>query len=429
MECRSKPKTQYGNAAPMTLNAFHQSAPQLSRNARDAAFQNTISNAVWEQVRGLNPQVIASGNMDIDINNNEDVRMGDAVMVGHQNHQLSGIDNQQRVLENARAALLNNATSQSPSVQSAAQRLLNANNLPAVLQQRQQLLNQQAASMGHSLIAGSANAGSLDGNQQVQDGGQAQSLSGRCNTTPFNMKFMEQPRPPSAQNSTFQLGNLNQSALMNAGLNTFSQLISQQEHAQNVASNPPQRNTNIFLEQVLSSNTGVLGMQDAQNVVSNMMGVATPGNSQIDPSVAEFQALQQAQAQATQALSPNSLVNGMNPTSIDATMSPASQTLQLLRLSEERNRLTDEVRTRIRLQNEVERMQLQNEVGRQLSLQNNLGRQAQLQDEVNHFRLLNEVDRQMRVQNEATRQARLQNDARLALIAKLARDGNQSFGR
>jgi hypothetical protein len=216
---------------------------------------------------------------------------------------------------------------------------------------------------------------------------------------------------------------------MNAGLNTFSQLISQQEHAQNVASNPPQRNTNIFLEQVLSSNTGVLGMQDAQNVVSNMMGVATPGNSQIDPSVAEFQALQQAQAQATQALSPNSLVNGMNPTSIDATMSPASQTLQLLRLSEERNRLTDEVRTRIRLQNEVERMQLQNEVGRQLSLQNNLGRQAQLQDEVNRFRLLNEVDRQMRVQNEATRQARLQNDARLALIAKLARDGNQSFGR
>ena len=43
MECRSKPKTQYGNAAPMTLTSFHQSAPQLRGSSSAASYQNNLS--------------------------------------------------------------------------------------------------------------------------------------------------------------------------------------------------------------------------------------------------------------------------------------------------------------------------------------------------------------------------------------------------
>ncbi len=428
MECRSKPKTQYGTAAPMTLNAFHQSAPQLSRNARDAAvFQNTISNAVWDQVRGINSQAMAAGSMDTEMGND------DATMMGHQNSQLSELESQQRILENARQALLTNASSQPSPVTSAAGQQFDVNNLSAVLQaqqRQQQLLNQQAASMGHSLIGGAGNPGVLFANQQVQGAGPTQSLSNRSKTTPFNMKFMEQQRSQSAQNSTFQL-NQNQS-LLNMDRNILSQLVlsqQQQGQAQNLASNTPPRNSNMFLDEVVSNN-GLLGMQQAQNIasnMSNMLGVASAGQTQIEQSVAELQALQRAEqaAHANQALSGNPLLNGLNA-------STDNQALQLLRLTEERSRMSDEVQTRMHLQNEVERLQLQNHLGQQMGLQNNLGRQAQIQGEVNRLRLLNEVDRQLRAQNEAATQARLQNEARLALIAKLAREGNngsQPFGR
>ena len=449
MECRSKPKTQYGNAAPMTLNAFHQSAPQLSGHARDAALHSTITNAVWDQIRGgLNPPMTSSGSINQPFGlNNVDTRIGigDTMMTDHQNH-LSDMDNQRRILENAQAALRKNH-SPTASVQAAAQQLLNASNsqsATALQLNRQQFLNQQAASMGHSLMTEGSSSNAAEGmfeNQQVQasSADQAHALSSRSKTMPFNMKYMEQAesalagslfsdqqaarstpfnmkfmqpphRPPSAQNSTFQLGSQNPSA---AGVDRsmFSQ---------------HRMNTQSFSASVNSHQMGTKRlMEDAQNATSNLIGAGSVGNSSVEQSLAELRALRQAQM-----LSPNPLLNGINgisSPSVDA-MSSESSTLQLLRLSEERNRLSDEMRSRIRLQNEVERLQLQNEVDRRMRLQNDFGRQAQLQGEADRFRLLSEVDRRMQVQNEVARQAQLEEEARLALIAKIARGNNRPFG-
>jgi len=438
----------------MTLNAFHaQSAPQLGLRHSSATFQQSIPNSVWEQENHNNPTLPATASSNM---HDIDTYMGDTEMDDHQDHQMeevmsaaAGILNtengqstsqrsamdQMRMLESARAALLRNSPSQAmaqhllsqTSSQAMAQQLLNNSPSNSMHHSQHQLmhnsshqgmlLNQQAASMGHSLMNNSQHGSSFG--QQAQAAERANSLSSRSKTTPYNMKFMEQPnfmdqsRPPSAPNSTFQLGNQNFSAMSN-GRNMFPQTLnSHPEHAQNTATNPT---NNMFLNQMNQSIPSLLHSNGGHELAQS---------ASVDSGVAaEIQALR-LQREHAQGLSPNSpLMGGGGNPIVDSTISSDIQTLRLLRLSEER----EKVQHRMRLQEQVEHLQMQNEVARRMRLQGDLDRQMQLQGEVDRLRLLNEVDRRMQMRNDVDHHLRMQNEARRLLIEKLARNGSQSFG-
>lgn len=367
MECRSKPKTQYGNAAPMTLTSFHQgapqfhqSAPQLRGNARDAIFQSAVSNAAWDQAQVFNPPVTVSSNSDANMSNT-DATMTDAVMEDSHNHAIGDMASampslyqQNNILDSARAlsarALLNSSSTQTSVNQIMAE---------------QMMLNQQAAAAGCNLMGNhSMSAGAILGQQQQVQAETARPFSARSKTTPFNMKFTktEEARP----NSTF--GDNVQSTFSPSGSVT-------EQHAMNP-----------FLQQF---NFGGIGLSSPQ--IPSQQG-------SIHPFFAEIQALR-LQEQQTLLRHPN----------IEA--------LRLLRLSEERKRLNEQVQNRMMLQNQIERLQIHNQVERRM----------QLQVEVDRLRLLNES--QLRTnENGAEHQNIIQNDARRALIEKLAQNGNHLFG-
>jgi hypothetical protein len=364
MECRSKPKTQYGNAAPMTLTSFHQgspqfhqSAPQLHGHARNATFQNTASNAAWGQAQDFNPSVTVS--MHSDTSMADDTNMADVAMEDSHNHAIGSMGSsmpalfqQSNILESARAlsarALLNNDSAQTSVDQIMAE---------------QMMLNRQAATTRHDLIGNHSMAGALLGQQQQTRAEAARPFSARSKTTPFNMKFME--TEDSHQNHTYSINEQS----------TFSPPVSDAE----------QHARNPFLQQF---NFGGMGLSSPQ--VPSQQG-------SINPFLAKVQALR-LQEQQTMLRHPN----------IEA--------LRLLRLSEERERLNEQFENRMILQNQIERIQIQNQIERRMQLQSEVDRLQQLNESQNHVR-----------ESGSEHQNRIQNDARRALIEKLSQNSH-SFG-
>lgn len=379
MECRSKPKTQYGNAAPMTLTSFHQSAPQLRGSSSAASYQNNLSNAGWDQAQVFNPPGAAFENSESLAD--EDSSMADMTTEqGNHNHVLGNAANRgsgmPALFEPSRGLsnLFNGGSAQASVDQIMAQQLL---------------LNQHAAARGRNLMGNHTTAaGALrDRQQQSQaESETARPFSARSKTTPFNMKFMETTE--SSPNSSFS--NNAQSQFFPSGSNA-------EPHA-----------TNPFLQQM---NFNGFGHSNSQS---------SPQQGLMNHSFAELQALRLQEQQAMM-------------------RNPHIEALQLLRLTEERNRLNgqrmndqrsndqqfngqfngqqlnDQVQNHVMFQRQLEQLQMQNEVERRM----------QLQVEVDRLRQLNESQRGG---NGNASEADRQIEARRALIEKLARNRTQSFG-
>jgi len=367
MECRSKPKTQYGNAAPMTLTSFHQSAPQLRGRSSAATFQNSLSNAAWDQGQVFNPPVSPFENSDASMAD-EDSSMADMTTEhGNQNHALGNVATHASamppLLETSHALdnLFNGGTTQASVDQMMAQQLI---------------LNQHAAARGRNLMGNHTTASGvlLDRQQPSQvETETARPFSARSKTTPFNMKFMETTE--SQPNASFS-NNAQAPFFPPAGSNA-------EPHA-----------TNPFLQQ-MNFNNG-FGLSNPQ---------LSPQQGLMNHSFAEIQALRLQEQQAM-------------------LRNPHIEALQLLRLSEEQNRLNgqrlndqrlnDQVQNHVMFQRQLEQLQMQNEVERRM----------QLQVEVDRLTLLNESQRGGNA-SEADRQV----EARRALIEKLARNRTRSsFG-
>lgn len=358
MECRSKPKTQYGNAAPMTLRAFHQSAPELGESNKERSkSQNQLLNASWDQVwngsetttRSLEQSetstTIDNGSSTIDKSNSTHHHSS--------GHEFSGLntpfpamdEHQRKLVEVARDAILRGETLQNANFQSLAQQIL-AN-------------RQAAASMGYSLIGNSSvNAGLNVGQQQsIQTPKESRPFTARSKTTPSNMKFMEQPN-----------------ANANFTLQTENHMVNMRNDASGIFSTDSSlgyQQRNPFLEQM---NVGRSPLFNAPNLHNNI----DPSTGSIaNPMIAvELEAMRMHQEQG--------LMRNLN-------LIPDLQTLRLLQLAGSQAHLNDEVRGNMQLQNQISAL-----------LQSGIGDRMQLQNEVQ--RLRQEVDRQLQNQNASARE-------------------------
>ena len=360
MECRSKPKTQYGNAAPMTLTSFHQSAPQLRGNREDLLGNTAAAaNAAWGQMQkmtGLRSQMM-SPDLDTDMEMSDDVNSGSvASLLARHNAQ----------------SLLNgtNQTQQQSMDQLMAQRLL----------------NEQAASMGRSLMGqdNTAAAQALLAQQQMQASMADRPFSARSKTTPFNMKFAQQQQAQTQhqQNSLFGKASLGSAAQANALIMHQEQRASQPNpFLQNmnigslVGQHPGQGQRNPLLEQLELNNLA----QQSMNLGQHNLSQLNQGGGQ-DNLAAKLEELRRRERE--------NLLRNANVSSL--------QELEALRILSQ-NGSAGQMQNRMMIQNELERIE--------------------------QLRLLQASQRLAQERQAA------ENEARMALIEKLRNgSGSQSFG-
>lgn len=363
MECRSKPKTQYGNAAPMTLTSFHQSAPQLRGNREDLLGNTAAAaNAAWGQMQKMNSlrSQMMSPDLDTDMEMSDDVNNGSVASLL------------------ARQSLLNgtNQTQQQSMDQLMAQRLL----------------NEQAASMGRSLMGqdNTAAAQALLAQQQIQASMVDRPFSARSKTTPFNMKFAQQQQAQTQhqQNSPFANSSLGSAAQANA-LRMHQERRASQPNPflQNmnigslVGQHAGQGQRNPLLEQLELNN---FAQSDHHNQLLQSMNIGQPNLSQLgggqDNLAAKLEELRQRER--------DNLLRNANVSSL--------QELEALRILSQ-NGSAGQMQNRMMIQNELERIE--------------------------QLRLLQASQRLAQERHAA------ENEARMALIEKLRNGGgSQSFG-
>lgn len=424
MECRSKPKTQYGNAAPLTLRAFHQSAPQLGESSKVGPKHATLPNASWDQVYRENTPRSSSEHSDVSMNDN----VGNSVDYSMSNSPIPvGFEHQRKILEAARAAILrgdalenaniqtfaqhsevgmngslaNNIGNRSPDHQSSMnslshltlpisgidnQRIMTEASRDAMLKTdslediniqtlAQHILTNRraAASMGYNLIGqNSINAAGMNMGQHSMHGlPEKRPLTTRSKTTPSNMKFMEPnanfaPRP---DNNTLNMRND-----ASVYLPTEARLGYQEP--------------NPFLEQIHFARPNL-------NVPTNLQhSIDSTSRPLIDPLLAaELQVMRMRQEQGNQS---------------NINFNSDLQTLALLQLAGSRmNVNNNDVLGDMQFRNQIQHL-FQSEI--------------QLQNEVERLRRLHEV------QNESDHQVRDQNDAARAFLKEFSRNGQQPFG-
>lgn len=371
LECRSKPKTQYGNAVPMTLHAFHQSAPELGgRNKEQSDSQSHLLNATWDRAWNGNE----STKRTLEQSDLHTMNRSSSSVTNHTNpthHQSSGnefstlntpiatIDDHQRnIMEVARAAILGGQTFQNANIQTVTQQIL-AN-------------RQAAASMGYSLIGnGSGNTLSdLSQQQSFHDPKEPRTFTVRSKTTPSNMKFMGQSNANANFTSQAENHMVNVRNDASGFFSTDSSLGYQQR--------------NPFLEQM---NLG----RSPYNIPNVHNNIDPSTGSIIDPMVAaELQAMRMHQEY-------DSVRN--------ANLIPDLQMLRLLQLNGGRTHLNDEFTGNLQFQNQIGNL-----------LQSGIGDRIQLQNELD--RLRQEIDLQLQNQNTSARE----------FLEKLAQNGKQFFG-
>lgn len=370
MECRSKPKTQYGNVAPMTLRAFHQSAPELGEGNKERNYnQNQFVNALWDQAWNGNEvtkRALGQSETSRTDPGSSGIRGNNPIHDQSSGNEFSSfstptptMDHRQRkIMEAAKAAILRDETLQNANIQALAQQILT---------------NRQAASsMGYNLIGNASvnNASDVGQQQDIHALKDPRPFTARSKTTPSNMKFMEQPNVNA--NFALQADN-NMPSMQNNASGFFS-----------TDSNPGYQQRNPFLEQ--------MNFGRSQFNFSNLHNVVDPSTgSIIDPMVAaELQAIYLQQERGN--------VGNVN-------LIPDLQTLRMLQLAGSRTHSNEEV---------VGNMQLQNQIA--ALLQSGMGDRMQLQNEVE--RLRQQVDRQLQNQNASARE----------FLEKLAQNNEQFFG-
>lgn len=363
MECRSKPKTQYGNAAPMTLTSFHQSAPQLRGNREDLLGNTAAAaNAAWGQMQKMNSlrSQMMSPDLDTDMEMSDDVNNGSVASLL------------------ARQSLLNgtNQTQQQSMDQLMAQRLL----------------NEQAASMGRSLMGqdNTAAAQALLAQQQMQASMADRPFSARSKTTPFNMKFAQQQQAQTQhqQNSPFASPSLGSAAQANA----------LRMHQERRASQP-----NPFLQNM---NIGNLVGQHA-------------GQGQRNPLLEQLELNNFAQSDHH-----NQLLQSMNIGQHNLSQLGGGQDNLAAKLEELRQRERDNLLRNANVSSlqELEALRILSQNGSAGQMQNRMMIQNEL-ERIEQLRLLQASQRLAQERHAA------ENEARMALIEKLRNGGgSQSFG-
>jgi hypothetical protein len=376
MECRSKPKTQYGNAVPMTLNAFHQSAPELGASNKGIRNnQSHLSNASWDQVWNINQPRSFSEHSEASRTNMISSESDDSATykpssTNHlsrvMNSSISEYNDHFKILEAARAAILRGESLSNTNIQTLAQQILS---------------NRRAAvSMGHSLIgSNSVNSGLSDDRQSSFHGlSENRPLTARSKTTPSNLKFMEQPN----DNSIITAQSDNLMSTMRNESSTFVPMDSNLGYQQR----------NPFLEQINVGGHSTFNIPTVQNSIGLSSG------SMIDPLIA-------AELQAMQVHHDQNVLQNIK-------LTPDLQTLRLIQLLGGQTSFSDDMAGNILLQNQMEN-RFQNEVRERIRMQNEVERLRHLQQ------VQNEVDRQLLQEHS---------DAARAFLEKLARNGTNSFG-
>ena len=366
MECRSKPKTQYGNAAPMTLTSFHQSAPQLRGNREDLLGNSAaVANAAWGQMQRLNSLRSQMMSPDVDTDMDMSGDLNDSSIAS--------------LLARHNAQPLLNGTSQTQQ------------SMDQLIAQR--LLNEQAASMGRSLMGQDNTAAAqalLAQQQQIQASMADRPFSARSKTTPFNMKFAQQQQAQTQhqQNSPFANSSLGSAAQANAlGMQQERRASQPNPFLQNmnigslVGQHQGQGQRNPLLEQLELNN---LAQSDHHNQLLQSMNMGQHNLSQLgggqDNLAAKLEELRQRER--------DNLLRNANVSSL--------QELEALRILSQ-NGSTGQMPNRMMIQNELERIE--------------------------QLRLLQASQRLAQERHAA------ENEARMALIEKLRNGGSsQSFG-
>lgn len=360
MECRSKPKTQYGNAAPMTLTSFHQSAPQLRGNREDLLGNTAAAaNAAWGQMQKMNSlrSQMMSPDLDTDMEMSDNVNSGSVA-------SLLARHNAQSFLNGT------NQTQQQSMDQLMAQRLL----------------NEQAASMGRSLMGqdNTAAAQALLAQQQIQASMADRPFSARSKTTPFNMKFAQQQQAQTQhhQNSPFGKTSLGSAAQANA----------LRMHQERRASQP-----NPFLQNM---NIGSLVGQH-------------PGQGQRNPLLEQLELNNLAQQ------SMNLGQHNLSQLNQGGGQDNLATKLEELRLRERENLLRN---ANVSSLQELEALRILSQNGSAGQMQNRMMIQNEL-ERIEQLRFLQASQRLAQERHAAD------NEARMALIEKLRNGGgSQSFG-